>query len=55
MHISHRKPTTKTWKEIGLGLVGAKPDPYQSERELLELTQKGLNLKARVMEVLAPV
>jgi methionine synthase II (cobalamin-independent) len=46
-------PTTKASKNIGLGLVVIKPDAYESEKEVLALTKKALNLKARLVEVLS--
>jgi hypothetical protein len=46
-------PTTKEWKDIGLGLLVVKPDPYEPEMEICELTKKGMALKAKLVEALS--
>lgn len=46
-------PTTKEWKDIGLGLLVVKPDPYEPEKEICELTKKGMALKAKLVEALS--
>jgi predicted transcriptional regulator with HTH domain len=48
-----QKPNSKELKNIGLGLVEVKPDPYEPEKEIFELTKKGMALKAMLLDALS--
>ena len=52
VHLVQRH-NSKELKDIGLGLLEVKPDPYEPEKEIFELTKKGMALKVKLVDALS--